>query len=74
MGGGIDYSKYRIDNEATDKLPKKSVIMHPLPRNDELPKEVDSDPRAAYFRQAHNGLPVRMSLLYIINQGRDMAA
>jgi aspartate carbamoyltransferase catalytic subunit len=37
--------------------------MHPLPRVDEIAPEVDDDPRAAYFRQARNGMPVRMALL-----------
>ena len=37
--------------------------MHPLPRVDEIAVEVDGDPRAAYFRQAANGLYVRMALL-----------
>jgi aspartate carbamoyltransferase catalytic subunit len=37
--------------------------MHPLPRVDEIAPEVDSDPRAAYFRQARNGLWIRMALL-----------
>ena len=44
-----------------------TIIMHPLPRVDEIKREeVDSDPRAAYFRQAHNGLYVRMALLKMI--------
>ncbi len=37
--------------------------MNPLPRVNEISPEVDSDPRAAYFRQAQNGLYVRMALL-----------
>jgi aspartate carbamoyltransferase catalytic subunit len=49
-----------------DCLPKKSIVMHPLPRLDEIRYEVDKDPRAAYFRQAHNGLYVRMALLSIL--------
>ncbi len=40
-----------------------TLVMHPLPRVDELAYEVDADPRAAYFRQAAYGLPVRMALL-----------
>ena len=39
------------------------VIMHPLPRNEELNINIDNDPRAAYFRQMENGLYVRMALL-----------
>lgn len=57
---------YIIDNEIMDCLPKKSIVMHPLPRLDEIRYEVDKDPRAAYFRQAHNGLYVRMALLSIL--------
>jgi aspartate carbamoyltransferase catalytic subunit len=37
--------------------------MHPLPRVKEIAKEVDNDPRAIYFQQAHNGVPVRAALL-----------
>jgi aspartate carbamoyltransferase catalytic subunit len=39
------------------------VLMHPLPRVGEIPTELDSDPRAAYFRQMQGGLYVRMALL-----------
>lgn len=42
------------------------VVMHPLPRVDEISPEVDALPGAAYFRQAHNGLPVRMALLGLV--------
>lgn len=38
-------------------------ILHPLPRVNEIPREIDSDPRAAYFRQVRNGLYVRVALL-----------
>jgi aspartate carbamoyltransferase catalytic subunit len=40
-----------------------AIILHPLPRVDEITTDVDSDPRAAYFRQAHNGVYIRMALL-----------
>ncbi|KAK9828461.1 hypothetical protein WJX72_000131 [[Myrmecia] bisecta] len=55
--------KYIIDNQTLKLLRKDAVIMHPLPRVDEIKPEVDSDPRAAYFRQAKNGLYIRMALL-----------
>lgn len=45
------------------KLP---IVMHPLPRVDEISTEVDADERAAYFRQAQNGMYVRMALLKLI--------
>ena len=42
---------------------RKMVVMHPLPRQEEISTQFDSDPRAAYFRQAQNGMYVRMALL-----------
>ena len=54
---------YRIDNRALGLMRKYAIVMHPLPRVDEIAPEVDADPRAAYFRQAHNGLQIRMALL-----------
>jgi aspartate carbamoyltransferase catalytic subunit len=56
-------SVYRIDARAMSLLRKSAIVMHPLPRVDEISPEVDSDPRAAYFRQARNGLYIRMALL-----------
>lgn len=62
-----DYEKskaaYVIDAEAMTRLPSHSVLMHPLPRAGEIAPVVDDDPRAAYFRQSHYGVPVRMALL-----------
>jgi len=43
-----------------------AIVMHPLPRLEEISMEVDKDPRAAYFRQAQNGLYVRMALLSMV--------
>jgi aspartate carbamoyltransferase catalytic subunit len=40
-----------------------SIVLHPLPRIDEIAKEVDDDKRAAYFRQVRNGMLIRMALL-----------
>jgi aspartate carbamoyltransferase catalytic subunit len=54
---------YRIDRSSLALMRKYAIVMHPLPRVDEIAPEVDDDPRAAYFRQARNGLPVRMALL-----------
>jgi aspartate carbamoyltransferase catalytic subunit len=42
---------------------QSAVVMHPLPRTDELAYELDTDPRAAYFEQAAAGIPVRMALI-----------
>jgi aspartate carbamoyltransferase catalytic subunit len=54
---------YRIDSHALGLMRKYAIVMHPLPRVDEIAPEVDDDPRAAYFRQARNGLHIRMALL-----------
>lgn len=45
---------------------KKTLVMHPLPRVDELAYEVDADPRSMYFKQAAWGVPVRMALLTLL--------
>ncbi len=59
--------EYIIDRRILDYMASHAIIMHPLPRIDEIDaKEVDVDPRAAYFRQAQNGLYVRMALLSMI--------
>jgi aspartate carbamoyltransferase catalytic subunit len=44
----------------------KAVVMHPLPRVDELATDMDQDPRSKYFEQAWNGVPVRMALISLI--------
>lgn len=57
------YGKYIIDDEILSIMRSKSIVMHPLPRLEEISPEVDSDPRAAYFRQAQNGVYVRAAIL-----------
>ena len=57
---------YVIDKDLMKIVKKDAIIMHPLPRVDEIKPEVDEDPRAAYFRQAENGLYVRMALLKLV--------
>jgi len=56
-------ASFQINNSVLRKLKNKAIIMHPLPRVTEISFEVDSDKRAAYFRQAKNGLFVRMAIL-----------
>ncbi|MGH2557441.1 MAG: aspartate carbamoyltransferase [Thermomicrobiales bacterium] len=60
---------YVLDRDSLDRLPHHAVVMHPLPRVDEITPDVDSDPRAAYFRQAHNGVSIRMALLNLLLSG-----
>lgn len=53
-----------LDSEVLrDERLREAVVMHPLPRVDEIDSAVDADPRAAYFRQAERGVPIRMALL-----------
>ena len=58
--------KYIVDASIMDLLPSHAVVMHPLPRLDEIAAAVDDDPRCAYFRQAKNGLHIRMALLKVL--------
>jgi aspartate carbamoyltransferase catalytic subunit len=57
---------YRIDAAAMKRLASDAILLHPLPRVDEIAPEVDADPRAAYFRQARNGVQIRMALLDMV--------
>ena len=57
---------YVIDRSSMDAMRSESILLHPLPRVDEIATDVDSDPRAAYFRQAHNGVFIRMALLDLV--------
>jgi len=57
---------YVINQEIMNLMKKDAIVMHPLPRVDEILSEVDIDHRAAYFRQAENGLYIRMALLQML--------
>ncbi|KAL6538443.1 Aspartate carbamoyltransferase 1, chloroplastic [Orobanche gracilis] len=58
--------KYIVNRDVLDVMQSHAVVMHPLPRLDEITVDVDDDPRAAYFRQAKNGLYIRMALLKLL--------
>jgi len=58
--------KYILGLKQVKLMKEKSIIMHPLPRVDEISREVDEDPRARYFEQAENGVYIRMALLYLL--------
>ena len=60
---------YEINNELLKPVKEDMIIMHPLPRVSEIHPEVDSTPHAVYFKQAFNGVPVRMALLSLITGG-----
>lgn len=54
---------YVLDKQKLELAPKDMYILHPLPRVNEISVEVDSDPRAAYFKQVQYGVYVRMALI-----------
>lgn len=58
--------RYAINSATVANMKTNALILHPLPRTVELDKTVDSDPRALYFKQAANGLYVRMALLTML--------
>jgi aspartate carbamoyltransferase catalytic subunit len=62
-----EYEKFRgsyiVTRDMLSKGKKRMIVMHHLPRIDEIPMEIDTTPNARYFEQAANGLPVRMALL-----------
>jgi aspartate carbamoyltransferase catalytic subunit len=60
---------YRIDLDTLKKAKKDMIILHPLPRVDEIAAEVDSKPQARYFQQVWNGIVVRMALLALVLGG-----
>ncbi|UCE29072.1 MAG: aspartate carbamoyltransferase [Candidatus Bathyarchaeota archaeon] len=57
---------YKIDCNVLNNVKKDLVIMHPLPRIDEIANEVDATPHARYFQQVWNGIVMRMALLALI--------
>jgi aspartate carbamoyltransferase catalytic subunit len=57
---------YRIDLKTLNVAKKDMIILHPLPRVDEISAEVDGTPQARYFKQVWNGIVVRMALLALV--------
>lgn len=68
-----DYNRvigsYSFTNSVVDQMKKDAIIMHPLPRVDEISPDVDSNERAYYFKEAANGVFVRMALVNMILSG-----
>lgn len=61
---------YILDTRKMRSAKKDMIVMHPLPRVDEISVEVDKDPRAKYFEQAGNGVYVRMALILCVLEGK----
>lgn len=62
----VDATPYHFGAEQLKLLKSTSVIMHPMPRRQELSVAVDSDPRAVYWRQVRNGMWMRAALMLVI--------
>ena len=62
----VDISKFCFTAEHLNVLQPHAIIMHPLPRRQEIAPEVDADPRAKYWRQVRNGMWVRAVLILMI--------
>ena len=56
-------ASYQVSKATLTRAQPDAIVLHPLPRVDELDYALDGDPRAAYFRQAAYGVPVRMALI-----------
>ena len=61
---------YKINNELLSNASEDLIVMHPLPRVTEIDPEVDKTSHALYFKQAFNGVPVRMALLSLVTGGK----
>lgn len=69
-----DYRLWTVTPEVADAMPASGIIMHPLPRNEELPTTLDGNPRARWREQMANGLWIRAALLAWIQEIRDAHA
>jgi aspartate carbamoyltransferase catalytic subunit len=59
----IDYDRFRISIEMSDRFKPDLAIMHPLPRRNELDRRLDTDPRAKYWDQVQNGMWMRAAII-----------
>lgn len=57
---------YILDNKKMTLAKKDMLVLHPLPRVNEIQTEVDDDPRAAYFKQVQYGVYMRMALIMML--------
>ena len=73
-GGAGGDAPYPVQAAAVlgDPRYRETIVMHPLPRVDELPYALDADPRSKYFKQAAYGVPIRMALLLALLEARKI--
>jgi aspartate carbamoyltransferase len=71
----LDENKYRLDRDMVSRMKWYAAIMHPFPRNEEIPFDIDANPRAMYFRQARNGMWARAALIaYLFDMDGKIAS
>ena len=61
--GNIDYSAYTLTQDVIASLKPNCIVMHPLPRREEIPVSFDADPRSRYWEQVENGMWARVALI-----------
>ena len=70
FGSDAEYAAFKgsyvVDTKLMAKAKARMIVLHPLPRIDEISTGVDTDPRAAYFRQMEYGVAIRMALLALV--------
>ncbi|NLZ93106.1 MAG: aspartate carbamoyltransferase [Firmicutes bacterium] len=66
----LEVEEFIIDQSVMRKFSPQTILMHPLPRRNEISPAVDQDKRAVFFQQSHYGMYVRMSLLHNILAGK----
>ncbi len=65
---------YRIDHSVLSNFSSDVAILHPLPKTaDEINPEIDNSPHAWYYKQAANGIPVRMAIIKLLMEGINSA-
>jgi len=69
----IDTASFSIDASHLDILKETAIVMHPLPRRKEISPDIDSDPRAMYWRQMRNGMWARAALILSTFNRQDEA-
>lgn len=71
-GSGQQDKNFILRRDDLKYMNAEGIVMHPLPRLSELSTDIDDDPRARYFQQAANGLPIRMALLDWVLKNKPM--
>ena len=67
--------KWQINDQNINRMKQNAIILHPLPRNNEITQNVDNDCRAKYFDQVKNGIYIRMAILHtLLNPSSDNIA